>query len=115
MKLHGIANCNTVKKARAWLDAHGITYRFHDFKKDGVEREWLETVIRQTGWEPLLNRRGTTWRTLTDAERAAVVDAQSALRLMQAKPSVIKRPVLEHAGGYEIGFDEQRYQTRFGA
>lgn len=114
MTLYGIANCNTVKKARAWLEARCIPYVFHDFRKDGIDEAWLARVVAHAGWEALLNRRGTTWRQLADAERAAVHDAPSAIRLMLARPSVIKRPVVEHAGGFEIGFDEQRYQALFG-
>ncbi|MBU1223906.1 MAG: ArsC family reductase [Gammaproteobacteria bacterium] len=115
MKLYGIPNCTTVKKARAWLAEHGQDVPFHDFKKHGVEAAWLQDVARQTGWQALLNTRGTTWRKLTDAEKAAVTDASSAIACMLAQPSVIKRPVLEHDGRYHLGFAEEQYEALFGA
>lgn len=115
MKLYGIPNCTTVKKARAWLAEHGHDVPFHDFKKQGVEAAWLQDVARQTGWQALLNTRGTTWRKLTDAEKTAVTDASSAIACMLAQPSVIKRPVLEHDGRYHLGFAEEQYEALFGA
>ncbi len=115
MKLYGIPNCTTVKKARAWLADHGHDVPFHDFKKQGVDTAWLKEVCKQTGWQALLNTRGTTWRKLTDAEKSAVNDEGSAIALMLAQPSVIKRPVLEHDGKYHLGFAEDQYQTLFGA
>ena len=114
MKLYGIPNCSTVKKARAWLADHAHEVAFHDFKKQGVDAVWLRDVIRQTGWQALVNMRGTTWRQLTDAEKAAVADEAGALALMLAKPSVIKRPVLERDGKYHLGFAEEQYQSIFG-
>ena len=114
MKLYGIPNCTTVKKARTWLADHAHEVAFHDFKKQGVDAVWLRDVIRQTGWQALVNTRGTTWRQLTDAEKAAVADEASALALMLAKPSVIKRPVLERDGKYHLGFAEEQYQSIFG-
>ena len=115
MKLYGIPNCTTVKKARAWLAGHALDVAFHDFKKQGVDAAWLHQVVAQTGWQALLNTRGTTWRQLGDAEKAAVIDEASAVALMQAKPSVIKRPVLEHDGRYHLGFAEDHYQSIFGS
>jgi arsenate reductase len=115
MKLYGIPNCTTVKKARAWLADHALDAAFHDFKKQGVDAAWLRDVIQQTGWQALLNTRGTTWRKLTDAEKSAVADETSAIALMLAQPSVIKRPVLERDGRYHLGFAEDHYQTLFGA
>ena len=115
MKLYGIPNCDTVKKARAWLAAHAHDVAFHDFKKQGVDAAWLRAVAAQTGWEALLNTRGTTWRKLSDAEKAAVPDEASAIALMVAQPSVIKRPVLERDGRYTLGFAEAQYQALFGA
>ena len=114
MKLYGIPNCTTVKKARAWLDGHACAVAFHDFKKQGVDAAWLRKVVAQTGWQALVNTRGTTWRQLTDAEKAAVIDDASAIALMQAHPSVIKRPVLERNGKYHLGFAEEQYQALFG-
>ncbi|MBN8780803.1 MULTISPECIES: ArsC family reductase [unclassified Thiobacillus] len=114
MKLYGIPNCTTVKKARAWLDDHACDVVFHDFKKQGVDATWLRKVVAQVGWQALVNTRGTTWRQLTDAEKAAVIDDASAIALMQAYPSVIKRPVLERNGKYHLGFAEEQYQALFG-
>lgn len=114
MKLYGIANCNTVKKARAWLAEHGREVPFHDFKKHGVSAALLEEWVGRVGWEPLLNRKGTTWRQLPDEAKAAVVDRASALRLMLEKPSVIKRPVLEKDGAIHLGFDAEGYRALFG-
>ena len=115
MKLYGISNCTTVKKSRAWLAEHGIDVAFHDFKKQGVDADWLRKVAAQTSWQALLNTRGTTWRKLSDTEKAAITDEASALALMQAQSSVIKRPVLEHEGQYYLGFAEDQYQAIFGA
>ncbi|MBW8457900.1 MAG: ArsC family reductase [Thiobacillus sp.] len=115
MKLYGIPNCTTVKKARAWLAGHALEVAFHDFKKQGVDAAWLHKVAAQTGWQALLNTRGTTWRKLPDAEKAAVTDEASAITLMISQPSVIKRPVLERDGRYHLGFAEDHYQAIFGA
>jgi arsenate reductase len=115
MKLYGIPNCTTVKKARAWLAEHGQDVPFHDFRKQGVDAAWLRDVIKQTGWQALLNTRGTTWRKLTDAEKAAVADAPSAIACMISQRSVIKRPVLECDGKYHLCFADDHYQSLFGA
>ena len=93
--LYGIPNCDTVKKARAWLEEHQVDYAFHDFKKSGVPAARLDAWITALGWQALVNRKGTTWRKLDPAEQAAVHDAASAKVLIQAYPSVIKRPVVE--------------------
>ena len=111
MKLYGIVNCNTVKAARAWLDAHGKRYEFVDFKKTPPTRELLQRWCATFGWERVLNRRGTTWRMLSPDAQAGVKDEQSAIALMMEKPSVIKRPVLENPGPKLIGFDEDAYAT----
>jgi len=103
--VYGIPNCDTVKKARAWLAAEGIAYAFHDYKKQGVPQAQLEGWMRSLGWEALLNRKGTTWRQLDAARQAGIVDTASALELMAAQPSVIRRPVVEHPGGVLVGFD----------
>jgi len=115
MKLYGIPNCTTAKKARAWLAGHALEVAFHDFKKQGVDAAWLHKVAAQTGWQALLNTRGTTWRKLPDAEKAGVSDEASAIALMISQPSVIKRPLLERDGTYHLGFAEDQYQTLFGA
>ncbi len=113
--LHGIPNCDTVKRARAWLGEQGVAYRFHDFKKDGVPADALARWAGAVGWEKLLNRQGTTWRKLPEADKAAVHDAGSALRLMQAQPSVIKRPVVDWGGGaVTVGFDAADWARRAG-
>ncbi len=113
--LHGIPNCDTVKRARAWLAGQGVDYRFHDFKKAGVPAEALARWAEVVGWEKLLNRQGTTWRKLDEAEKAAVLDAASALRLMQAQASVIKRPVVDWGdGAVTVGFDAADWAQRMG-
>ena len=102
--VHGIPNCDTVKKARAWLADNGVEYQFHDFKKQGVPPQ-LDRWIASVGWEKLVNRQGTTWRKLDEATKAAVTDARSAKALMLAQPSVIKRPVVEWGAKTTVGFD----------
>ena len=112
MHIYGIKNCNTVKKALDWFAKEGIDYTFHDFKKEGVSEEKLQAWENQIGWEPLVNKRGTTWRQLSKEEQQTVVDAASANRLMQAKTSVIKRPVIESPKGIILGFDENEYTAK---
>ena len=115
--LYGIPNCDTVKKARNWLDAHQVQYVFHDFKKAGVTKELIQGWLTGLSWEVLLNRKGTTWRKLDDATRAGVVDAVSAMALMLENPSCIKRPVLDlglHAAPrFHAGFNDAMYQSLF--
>lgn len=107
--VYGIPNCNTVKKARTWLDEQGQAFVFHDYKKQGVPADRLDAWIKQVGWEVLVNRQGTTWRQLDDATKASVVDAASARALMRDKASVIKRPVVERAGQVlAVGFDDKK-------
>ena len=101
--LYGIKNCDTVKKARTWLDANGVAHQFHDYKSAGIDRPRLERWIGVVGWERLLNRSGTTFRKLPDADKAGL-DAEKAVGLMLAQPSMIKRPVVEHPGGLLVGF-----------
>lgn len=101
--LYGIKNCDTVKKARGWLDANGVAHDFHDYKAAGIDRARLERWIAAVGWEKLLNRSGTTFRKLPDADKAGL-DAAKATELMLAQPSMIKRPVVEHPGGLLVGF-----------
>lgn len=111
--LYGIPNCETVKKARAWLTEHGVPYTFHDFKKQGVPVPQLDHWLASAGWEKLLNRQGSTWRKLDDATKAAVTDARGARALMLAQPSVIKRPVVEwSAREVTVGFDAQAWRAR---
>ncbi len=112
MKLHGISNCSTVKKARAWLDKHDVEYEFHDFKKHGVSEALLSGWLKQLGWQKLLKKTGPTWGQLPDAVKASIKDDASALALMLEKPNVIKRPVLEHEGKVlATGFNETDYQN----
>ncbi|MCK0164886.1 ArsC family reductase [Marinobacter sp. S6332] len=103
MKLYGIRNCDTVKKARKWLDEQGISYEFHDFKKEGLDENRLSQWEKAVGWESLLNRRGTTWRKLSDEVRDTI-SAQSAHDIMLENTSIIKRPVVEYNGAVYIGF-----------
>ncbi|WP_145519500.1 ArsC family reductase [Yersinia mollaretii] len=111
-KLYGIKNCDTIKKARRWLEEQGISYQFHDYRVDGLSDERLQGFIDKLGWEPLLNTRGTTWRKLPEAQRAAITDAQSAKELMLAQPAIIKRPLLEAANGEMLlGFNIENYQS----
>lgn len=107
---YGIPNCDTVKKARAWLTANGVAYRFHDFKKEGVPEERLDAWIRELGWEKLVNRSGTTWRKLDPSVQAGVTDAASARELMLSHVSVIKRPVVEWGRKTTVGFDPAVWQ-----
>lgn len=102
--LYGIPNCDTVKKARAWLAGNGVDHTFHDFKKQGVPPQ-LDHWVAALGWEKLLNRKGTAWRKLDPAVQAGVTDASSAIALMRTQPSVIKRPVVEWRAGTTVGFD----------
>jgi len=113
MKLHGIVNCDTVKKARAWLDARGIGYEWVDFRKSPPSSDDVARWCRAVGWEALLNRRGTTWRALDEATKAAVTDAESAIALMRARPTLIKRPVLEAGPDVIVGFAPDDYAARF--
>jgi arsenate reductase len=110
--IYGIKTCDTMQKARAWLADHGVAYAFHDYKTQGIDRGRLEGWARQVGWEVLLNRSGTTFRKLPDADKAGLTEAR-AIGLMLAQPSMIKRPVLEAEGGLTVGFKPETYATRF--
>jgi arsenate reductase (glutaredoxin) len=107
--IYGIKNCNTMKKARAWLDEHGVVYDFHDYKTAGIDRERLERWSKKVGWEMLLNRAGTTFKKLPDKDKAGLSE-KKAMALMQAQPSMIKRPVLDLGGGkLLVGFKPETY------
>ena len=107
--IYGIKNCDTMKKARAWLDKRGVAYSFHDYKTAGIDRRRLEQWSKQVGWETLLNRAGTTFRKLPDKDKNGI-DANKAMALMLAQPSMIKRPVLELGGGQLlVGFKPELY------
>ena len=112
--LYGIKNCDTMKKARAWLDKHKIDYAFHDYKAAGIERERLERWAKKVGWETLLNRAGTTFKKLLDKDKNGVTEAK-AIALMLKQPSMIKRPVLDTGGGkLLVGFKPEQYAALFG-
>ncbi|QIX96851.1 ArsC family reductase [Cedecea sp. FDAARGOS_727] len=109
--LYGIKNCDTIKKARRFLEANGVDYQFHDYRVDGLDAPLLESFIAELGWEPLLNSRGTTWRKLDEARRASINDAKSAAALMLEMPAIIKRPLLCAPGKpMLLGFTETNYQ-----
>ncbi len=110
--IHGIKACDTMKKARTWLDAHGVEYRFHDYKTAGIDRSSLERWARALGWETLLNRAGTSFRKLPDADRRDLDEAK-AIALMLASPSMIKRPVLDTGKGLIAGFRPEIYAAAF--
>lgn len=111
--LYGIANCATVKKARAFLDQHNIAYTFHDFKKTPPTREWLSGCLKHVGLDTLINKRGTTWRKLNSEQQAQATHAEQAIELMLEYPSVIKRPVLAVDNQIHIGFTPESYQNIF--
>lgn len=111
--LFAIPNCDTVKKARNWLDARGLAYGFHDYKKLGADAAKLAVWVEQAGWEKLLNRAGTTFKKLPEAERQDI-DAAKAVAIMLANPSCIKRPVVEHDGGLLVGFKEAEWDAALG-
>ncbi len=112
--IYGIKNCDTMKKARAWLDKQGVDYAFHDYKSAGIEREKLEKWAKKTGWEVLLNKAGTTFKKLPDKEKEGLSE-KKAIALMLAQPSMIKRPVLELPGGkLLVGFKPEAYEEALG-
>ncbi|MGZ3159612.1 MAG: ArsC family reductase [Burkholderiaceae bacterium] len=111
--LYGIPNCDTVKKARSWLDAHGLSYTFHDFKKSGLSNSQIQTWLHDVAWDVLVNRKGTTWRALSDERKTAILDAKSATSLMIESPSIIKRPVLVTDNKTYVGFSDELYQQIF--
>ena len=112
--LYGIPNCNTVKKARDWLENNGVDYRFHDFKKLGISQPLLENWLKQVPHEKLINRAGLTWRSLDDTSKALIIDNASASNLMQTKTSLIKRSIAEKNGKIlTLGFDEAAYKELF--
>ncbi len=109
----GIPNCDQVRKARAWLQAAGVAYRFHDFRADGLLPEQLAAWMRHVPWDSLVNRRGTTWRRIDEARRAAVTDQRSATELLLAEPTLVKRPVLQDGQRILVGFSEPLYAAFF--
>lgn len=111
--IYGIRNCDTIKKTLKWLDDQAIDYRFHDYRKDGLTSELLQEFVARLGWEALLNKRGTTYRALSEAVKQNL-NEPSALRLMLEQPALIKRPLLRMDDTYLLGFDEARYQALLG-
>ena len=111
--IYGIKNCDTMKKARAWLDKRGVAYAFHDYKSAGIARSTLEGWARKVGWEALLNRSGRTFRALPEKDREELTD-KKAIALMTTQPSMIKRPVLDVDGGLFVGFTPDQYEKVFG-
>ncbi|WP_338870420.1 ArsC family reductase [Spirosoma sp. SC4-14] len=110
--VYAIPNCETVKKARVWLGEHNITYQFHDYKKQGIDRKTIEHWLTQKPWEELVNRAGTTWKKLPDTDKPT--DAESAIALMLEKPSVIRRPLIEQNGQLvALGFKADQYAETF--
>lgn len=112
--LYGIPNCDTVKKARAWLDSRGKAYTFHDYKKAGADPQQIERWIAAAGLDVVVNRKGTSFRALSDHDKARAADAASAPALLAAKPSLIKRPIVEHPGGLLIGFKADAWAAALG-
>jgi Spx/MgsR family transcriptional regulator len=110
--IYGIKNCDTMKKARTWLDAKRVAYRFHDYKAEGIDAESLKRWVETLGWETVLNRSGTTFRALPDADKQNL-DASKAIALMLAQPSTIKRPILDRDGALTAGFKPEIYETLF--
>ena len=111
--MYGIKNCDTIKKARDWLADHGRAYEFHDYKASGIDKAKLQGWVDKLGWEILLNRAGTTFKKLPDADKAGI-DAARAIALMEAQPSMIKRPVLDVDGDLLVGFKPDIYQAKLG-
>ena len=115
LTVYGIPNCDTVKKTRVWLDKNNIDYTFHDYKKEGIDHDKIQNWFKTLPWEKVVNKASTTWKALTDEEKAAVKDEESAANLMISHTSVIKRPLVEDASGkaVAIGFSEKDYAEKF--
>jgi Spx/MgsR family transcriptional regulator len=113
IQLYGIPNCDTIKKARAWLEGRGVEYRFHDYKRDGIDEARLRGWVDELGWEALVNRRGTTWRRLPEEVREQM-DTEAAIRIMLETPSIIRRPVLDTGQLRHLGFSETDYERLLG-
>ncbi|CAD7947390.1 unnamed protein product [Amoebophrya sp. A25] len=116
--VHGIKNCDTVKKALKWLDEKHIKYEFRDYKKSGADAAVLETACRKFGWEKVVNRQGMTWRKLSEADKSAITDDESAITLMHSNTSVIKRPIITKSNDLQsknilLGFDTKEYESYF--
>ncbi|WP_432284663.1 ArsC family reductase [Aminobacter sp. BA135] len=112
IRMYGIKNCDTIKKARTWLEGHGVAYDFHDYKASGIDRKSLENWVKEFGWETVLNRAGTTFKKLPDTEKEGL-DADKAISLMLAQPSMIKRPMLDLGSRRLAGFKPEAYEAAF--
>lgn len=112
IKMYGIKNCQTMKKAMTWLDSHNIEFEFHDYKKQGIDKTTLSEWLQQKAWDEIINKRGTTWRKLSEEDKSDI-DSEKAIQLMIANPSLIKRPSLNVEGSLYLGFDEALYQSIF--
>ncbi|QCZ93888.1 ArsC family reductase [Salinimonas iocasae] len=110
--LYGISNCDTIKKAKKWLETHDIDYQFHDYRKDGINRQWLEQTESILGWETMLNKRGTTYRQLDDQTKSHM-DREAAISIMAESPAIIKRPILDYDSSLHIGFKPEQYKEIF--
>ncbi len=110
IKIYGIPNCDTMKKARKWLEKNNLNYEFHDYKKQGVPKSNLEKWVKKSGWENVLNKRGTTWRKLPDEVKNSI-NATTSIQIMLDSPSIIKRPILENGKTVLVGFKADEYQT----
>ena len=110
--IYGIKNCDTMKKARSWLDSNSVEYVFHDYRKDGLDRRMLNGWLKTLTWEELLNKRGTTWRKLPDSTKESM-NKSAAVSLMLEQPAIIKRPLLERDGELMLGFNEENYARVF--
>jgi Spx/MgsR family transcriptional regulator len=109
--LYGIPNCDTVKKARTWLDKQGLAYTFHDYKKEGADPDRVAAWIAAAGLDVVVNRKGTTFRALSDADKALAADSHTSVALLVQQPSIIKRPIVEHPGGILVGFKEDEWSA----
>jgi len=109
LTLYGIKNCDTVKKARRWLEDHGVGYQFHDFRQDGLDKKQLSGWIEQLGWEVIINKRSTTWRNLSDKDKELITNSQ-AVKLLLANPTLIKRPVVQSNKLLLVGFNETEFK-----
>ena len=111
LTMYGIKNCDTIKKARRWLEEQGVAYQFHDYRADGLSEQLLRDFVERLGWQPLLNTRGTTWRKLDETQRNACDNADAAVALMLEQPAIIKRPLLDNGNGHALlGFSTDSYQ-----
>lgn len=110
--IYGIKNCDTIKKARLWLSQQEVNFDFHDYRSDGLDLQWLQQVEAHLGWQAMLNKKGTTFRQLSEADKENI-NKDSALQLMLQHPAMIKRPLLIHQGGHYLGFNASQYQEIF--